>query len=113
MKGSYKEHQKLLQTFFLQFQESFPKARIFQRHVGLFLTQNGSPINIGSKGQADAWAYVPTIHGMIALEFEFKSGSAKQTKEQKNWENVIKEMGGHYFVVTNPAVTMLEVWLKK
>ncbi len=37
------------------------------------------------------------FHGRL-LCIEVKTGNAKQTKDQKNWENMINTMGGIYIV---------------
>ncbi len=34
----------------------------------------------------------------LRLEIEIKTGSARQTTEQKNFEKMIKSLGGIYFV---------------
>jgi hypothetical protein len=54
-------------------------------------------ISFGSVGQAD-------ITGIISptgqrLEIEIKTGTGRQSEVQKNWENMIKSMGGKYVVV--------------
>jgi hypothetical protein len=33
------------------------------------------------------------------LEIEIKTGTGRQSEVQKNWENMIKSMGGKYVVV--------------
>ena len=91
----YQKHQALLNKFKVDFQKEFPSARIFNRHVGLFTTPWGKKIKINKLGMADCYAIINGIH----VEFEFKTGKAKQTKEQINWQNQIEKMGSYYFLV--------------
>lgn len=77
----------------------FPKnVRMFDRHVGLLYTRNGTPMQINKKGMADQWAVVKTEFGLIHLEIETKSGKAVQTKDQKEWQMFIESMGGIYIL---------------
>jgi len=97
---TYADHQELLQRAFLAFQQEFPLGRVFPRHVGLFKTQRDTRIQIGMKGQADAWGWVP-VHGMHPLHFEVecKTGNAVQMKDQKLWESCYKSAGGLYILL--------------
>lgn len=93
-------------------QQAFPKIRIFQRHVGLFYTVNGSPIQINRPGMADAWGWLPLkeeklvktdgrpsyIPSTLIIEIEFKTGNAKQSKEQKAWQAFCHSMGVLYIL---------------
>lgn len=99
-KNYYAEHQKVLQLFKLEMQKHLKnKIRFFDRHVGLFYTKNGAPIKINQPGMADLYATLNTQYGLIHLEFEIKSGQARQSKDQKKWEKFINDMGGYYFVI--------------
>lgn len=91
----YKEHQKLLKQVLKALQKMYPSGRFFQRHVGMFFTANGIPIKINTKGMSDLWGIINGIH----IEIEIKTGKARQTEDQKNWESAIKKMGSHYFVI--------------
>lgn len=96
--NKYAEHQKLLQKTLALTQQTFPKIRLFQRHVGLFFTKNGAPIQVNHAGMADAWGWLPTPEFTLIIEIEFKTGKAVQSKEQKNWEKFCSEMGVLYIL---------------
>jgi len=98
--NNYAQHENAKRYFKLRFQKAFPKARIFDRHVGMFYRKNGTPIKINRKGMADLWAIIPGRLGLIHLEFEIKTGSARLTKEQRAWRDQIEKMGGIYIVVS-------------
>ena len=91
----YKQHQILLKQVLKALQKKYPQGRFFERHVGMFFTKIGAPIKINTKGMADLWGVIEGVH----IEIEIKTGKAKQTKFQKNWEKQIKNMGGFYFVI--------------
>ena len=98
----YADHQKTLQLFKLKIQKELKnKIRIFDRHVGLFYTKSGAPIKINTPGMADLYAILKTNSGLIHLEFEIKTGNARQSKFQKKWEKTITELDGLYFVIKN------------
>jgi hypothetical protein len=94
-KNYYKDHQILLKQCLKALQKKYPLGRFFERHVGMFYRRNGIPIKINQKGMADVWGVVDGVH----IEIEFKTGKARQTKEQKSWEKVVKSFGGKYYVI--------------
>lgn len=47
----------------------------------------------------DYWAILRTDKFAIHLEFEFKTGQSKQSKEQKSWGNFLDSMGVPKFEV--------------
>jgi hypothetical protein len=96
--NKYAEHQRLLQETILFTQQKFPKIRIFQRHVGLFYTANNTPIKINQPGMADAWGWLPLSEYTLIIEIEFKTGNAKQSKEQKAWQAFCHSMGVLYIL---------------
>lgn len=96
--GKYRQHQNRLTEIKLHLQKRFPHIRIFDRHVGMFQTINGDPIRINKPGMADLYCLIPSDFGLIHVELEVKTGSARQSKDQKNWQRFIESMGGHYFV---------------
>lgn len=95
----YKEHEKLLRNWLLNAQKKFPNAMFFKRDVGMFLTQNGRPIKIGINGQADVYGFIPYGYHTLWCEIEFKTLKAKQTKDQKKWEQNVSLKNGLYVVV--------------
>lgn len=95
----YSPHQILIKKFKVDIIKKIPKIRVFDQHVGLFYRKNGSPIKIGINGQSDCYGLLPTKHGLIYICFEFKTGNAKQSKDQKIWENFIIKNNGIYMVI--------------
>ena len=95
----YKEHQILIKKFKLQAAKELPDLRLFDRHVGTFFTHQNRPIKINRKGMADCYGLLKTECGLIHIELEFKTGKARQTYEQKMWQDFIKSMNGLYIVV--------------
>lgn len=94
--NNYKKHQKLLKDVMLALQKKYPKARIFERHVGVFrLLRSSGIVRINKPGMADLWMLYNGKH----YEFEIKSGKSKQTKDQKNWEKIVKDCGCNYFIL--------------
>lgn len=99
--SNYRTHQNLIAKFLNELQKRFPKIRVFQRHVGLFYTKNGTPIRINTPGMSDLWAVYPTQHGLLHIEYEAKSGASKQSKEQKVWQKFIESNNGLYIIVND------------
>lgn len=106
VKGSYKEHQDILENCALLVQKQWPDSFFIERHVGLFLTMSGNKIQVGTPGQADAYILLPVAIGSIRfhihIETEIKSGQGKQSKKQKEWEKEINSRGGLYILVRKP-----------
>lgn len=73
--------------------------RFFPRHVGLFYTKNGAPIQINKKGMFDYYAILKTCRYAILVEFEFKSGQSIKSKEQISWGSFLDSMGVPHFEV--------------
>lgn len=56
-------------------------------------------VRIGTVGMPDIMGFICNKNGLaIFLGIEVKSGSAKQTKEQKRFMEMVKSMGGIYVV---------------
>ncbi len=53
---------------------------------------------VGIKGQADINGIMKVGPTGIRLEIEIKTGDAVQSKEQKNWQKMITNLGGIYIV---------------
>lgn len=58
--------------------------------------RTGTPFKYGLTGSADI---IGILNDGRFLAIEIKSGNATQSKEQKNFEAMIKKFGGVYFVV--------------
>lgn len=119
--NQYYEHQELIKRFKVLAGKQIPNLRIFDRTVGLFYAKrvNGgvidyTPVKINSKGMADAYGLIKTNKCMLHLEFEVKTGNARQTKDQKNWENFIRLMNGKYIIIRNEfdAINEIKYYLK-
>lgn len=105
MTGSYAAHQNLIQEFKHLCIKQIPNLHLFDRHVGLFYTKRGTPVQISIPGMADVYGF----YGPFYIEVEFKSGNAVQSKEQKRWEQFIKKNGGIYILVKNPQDSINEL----
>ena len=99
-----------------ELQREFTQIRLFQQHVGLFFkygllnaAKNGQALNqqtfmqyaqkIGLKGMSDLYGVIKDKNGVGRfICIEVKTGNAKQTKEQKNFMNMVINMGGIYIV---------------
>ena len=103
--NNYAAHQQLVKSFMIAFQKEFPRGRIFQRHVGLFYTIKKTPVRINQPGMADLWAIIDGRH----FEIEAKTGTGRQTKEQKNWEKTITDLGSHYVLLRDVNDAMLVI----
>ena len=112
---SYRKHQNLIKIFKLKIQKEFPGIRLFDRHVGQFLSTRFANdlikgdctkydfknyiISINKPGMADCYALLPSESGLIHLEFEFKTGNAVQSNNQKVWQKFIEDQNGIYIIV--------------
>jgi hypothetical protein len=110
-KGSYKEHQEIMERTSLITQAVWPKSFFCERHVGAFLTLRGNRIQIGKPGQADSYLLLPCViysyaktptYFHIHIEIEFKSGAAVLSYDQRNWRREILERGGLYITIRKP-----------
>jgi hypothetical protein len=106
----YKQHQIELKKIKLAFQERFPNGRIFDQHVGTFFTVLGSRIKVGYKGMSDLWALVDGRY----IAIEVKTGKARQSKKQKEWEAKVHKLGGEYYVIRSPEeVSIIPKYLQQ
>ena len=126
MSDKYYEHQQLIKRFKLLAQKEISGIRFRDRHVGSFvlirfiiLVLKGKAslndykknmIKINKKGMADVYGLLPTVHGLIHLELEFKSGKAVQSKEQKAQQKLITNMGGFYLVIRNEQQAVIDIF---
>lgn len=99
MANRYHAHQVLIKRFKLEVGKQIPNIRIFDNTVGLFYTKNRTPVKIGVNGMSDCVGYYKTGNGIMMLSFEFKTGKAIQSKDQKMWEEFIVSYGGLYLIV--------------
>jgi predicted HTH transcriptional regulator len=92
--GSTEAHQRLVHLILITF-GSNPKLRIWKQATGV-AQQQGRFISFGLKGSAD-------ITGILAngkrIEIECKSGNARQSKEQLNFQKIVERFNGIYIVV--------------
>ena len=116
MANHYHEHQELIKRFKILATRELPRMRIFDRTVGLFYAKrvdkgliSYTPIKINRPGMADAYAIHTSVHGMIHLEFEFKTGSAVQNPDQKIWESFIQVMGGFYLLIRDERQAVVDI----
>lgn len=89
------EHSDLVAAILTKF-GARPGLRIWAQRTGAAKRRKGPFIRFGTPGQAD-------ISGVLApsgrrVEIEVKTGSAVQSKEQRNWQAMIEKHGGLYVV---------------
>lgn len=124
-KGSYKEHQNLIERYVQLIQKEFEGARFFPRHVGKFiLTRFISDllkkkckledwkryiVAINMVGMADGYILLPLLGTMIHIEVEAKTGQAEQTKDQKRWQNYIESNNGIYILLRDEYTSLNEL----
>lgn len=89
-------------------QKRFSQIRLFQQHVGLFFKHSIiNETNLESKSSFMEYAQKIGVKGMSDLygiidgrfiAIEVKTGNAKQSKEQRKYEAMVKKMGGIYII---------------
>lgn len=95
--NKYKAHQNLVKKSKLAIQNHFGRSlKVFDRHIGLFTTNYGARVQINKKGMADLYILISCHNILIHIEAEAKTGSAVQSKPQKEWQQMIESMGGCY-----------------
>ena len=96
--GSSEEHTRILkETLLLLGGSNF--CRVWRQETGMALNiRTGTPFKYGLVGGADI---IGILNDGRFLAIEIKSGNAVQSKEQKNFEAMIKKFGGVYFVATS------------
>lgn len=99
MKNQYLAHQNLIAKTLPVLQAEFPNLRLFPRHVGLFYTQRGNPVQINTKGMYDYWGLYSTPYYAIHIEIEFKTGNARKSKEQLKWGAFLDSINCHHFLI--------------
>lgn len=88
------EHQKLVDDILFKI-GSLPNVRLWTRSVGV-ANPIGSEriIRFGIPGESDLQGILKPSGRYISIEV--KTGSAKLSKAQKNWRNMILSFGGIY-----------------
>jgi len=126
--GSYKEHQNIIKKFTILAQKELKGIRVFDRHVGKFVSMRFFKdllskkcqfsdwkkyiIAINQSGMADCYALLPTKYGLIHIEIECKSGQSKQSSDQKTWQKYIEKNNGIYIILRNEYDSISELKLK-
>lgn len=76
-------------------------VRVWKSQTGVFrdLEDDNRIIRTGVKGSADISGILRIRSGYgIRLEIEVKTGSGRQTPDQKNFQRMIESLGGFYLV---------------
>lgn len=95
MKGSLEAHNKLINEILLTFGAG-PNLRIWKNDVGVGRSLNGDRVlRWGLKGSSDI---IGIGFGGKFIAIEVKTGKAKQSEQQKNFQNMINKMGGVYIL---------------
>lgn len=94
-------HQEYLRLVMLEFQKTFPAARIWQNPTGTAMSMDlKRVIKYGFVGSADITGIMPDGK---RVEIEIKVGKDRQRESQKIFEKVIKDCNGIYFVVDDKS----------
>ena len=89
------EEHKLLVSQIIKYLGSQRNFRVWKNHTGA--TKVGDRfIHYGLKGSADITGIIQPAG--VRLEIEVKTGVARQSKEQRNFEAMIERFGGIYIV---------------
>ena len=94
--NQYKNHQELVEKIIGEFYKHFPDFRIWKNASGVGYGLGGGIVRFGLKGSADLIGLTNT--GRF-LAIEAKTGKAKQSEDQKNFESMIKKLGGLYVLI--------------
>lgn len=122
MTDRYNAHQELIKRTNLILHAKYPWLKIQDRHVGKFILirfiqmvlknkarlqdWKKNLISVNRKGMADQYILMPakigTFKFQIHIEVEYKTGEARQTPEQLQWQKEIESSNGHYVLVRKP-----------
>jgi hypothetical protein len=91
--GSSEAHSRLVKDILLAL-GALGVCRVWRNEVGAF-ERDGKWTRYGLVGSADI---LGIVLGGLFIAIECKTGGAKQTDQQRNFEAMIKKMGGHYCV---------------
>lgn len=79
---------------------------VVPQNVGVVRYHGGRVARFGVRGQAD-------ISGILAdgrrLEIEVKTGGARQSRDQKNWQDMITRYNGVYLVARDVPSTVAAI----
>ena len=102
---NYRAHQEKLDSIKIDLGREFPRSlRVYDRHVGLFLTPGGRPVKINKKGMCDLWGVLtcaPLAGGpplAVHLEIETKTGRGRLSADQRKWRAKCLAMRVWHFV---------------
>lgn len=86
-----------------------PDFRVWRNSTGALPDVTGRLVKFGlAPGSADLIGILAPWGRLVALEVKTHRRGSKQSEDQRNWERVIREMGGVYEVVRS-ASEALEV----
>lgn len=103
-KGSTGEHQKVVKLVLLKMTSEH--CRVWANNTGVGRSLNDDRIvRFGLKGSPD----IIGLYKGIFLGVEVKTGNARQTKDQKNFQAMIDRVGGIYIVCQNNVEQIAEL----
>jgi hypothetical protein len=91
--GSTELHEKLVNEILATF-GSNNGIRIWKNNTGMAF-QRGRPIKFGLKGSSDI---IGILSDGTFLAIECKTGKARQSQHQKNFQKMIEQFGGIYIL---------------
>lgn len=95
--GSIEEHTKLVNDALIALGRRPDLGKFFKRNTGELETPKGGRLKYGIVGGADIEGILNTGFGTHG-EFEAKTGKAKQSEEQINFEIQVNRYKGFYYV---------------
>lgn len=96
--GSSEAHtQLIIDTMVFLGKEASSLCRLWRNETGMGLNiRTGTPFKYGLEGSPDL---IGICKGGFILGLECKTGGAKQSVAQRNFEEMIKNFNGHYYVI--------------
>lgn len=68
--------------------------KVWRHTVSLLYAADGTPVKVGTPGQADLWGFVPHNGRAIFLSIETKSHNGRIKPNQTAWANMVRSAGG-------------------
>lgn len=107
--GSYKQHQALVRKALIELSKL--GCRAWQNQTGMGRSMdNTRVIRFGLPGSSDILGIIPPAGRLLAVEV--KTGQGQQTKEQRQFQEMVQSLGGIYIVVREEHEVNLSQYLQ-